>query len=147
MESHLFVHMYMYLLIAFNCYKLVVQCMWWNNYSSLRDVDTFQPPHIRCTCTQHFFFHCFHWTFSSRYSFSSGHEELIQTLTWDGTGSRLLSTDLVGVCKLWVMKVRLINAQSVLLFLADKDFSHFPDTVLIEGWSFQIVFKKFMYEQ
>ena len=66
-----------------------------------------------CTCTQYFFskvfFHCFHWTFSSPwYSFSSGHAELIQTLTWDGTGSRLLSTDLVGVCKLWVMKVRLI---------------------------------------
>ncbi|RMX43772.1 hypothetical protein pdam_00019497 [Pocillopora damicornis] len=29
-------------------------------------------------------------------SFSSGHEGLIQTLSWDGTGSRLLSTDLVG---------------------------------------------------
>ena len=38
-------------------------------------------------------------------SFSSGHKELIQSLTWDGTGSRLLSADLVGVCKLWVMKV------------------------------------------
>lgn len=42
-------------------------------------------------------------------SFSSGHEELIQTLTWDGTGSRLLSTDLVGVCKLWVMKDHMVN--------------------------------------
>jgi len=42
-------------------------------------------------------------------SFKSGHEELIQTLTWDGTGSRLLSTDLVGVCKLWAMKNYMVN--------------------------------------
>ncbi|XP_078363146.1 mediator of RNA polymerase II transcription subunit 16-like isoform X2 [Oculina patagonica] len=42
-------------------------------------------------------------------SFSSGHEELIQTLTWDGTGSRLLSTDLVGVCKLWALKDHMVN--------------------------------------
>ena len=39
------------------------------------------------------------------YSFSSGHKELIQSLTWDGTASRLLSTDLAGVCKIWAMKV------------------------------------------
>ena len=49
------------------------------------------------------------WTFCNHlltvfWSFSSGHEGLIQTLSWDGTGSRLLSTDLVGVCKLWTMK-------------------------------------------
>ena len=43
--------------------------------------------------------------FSHEYSFNSGHKELIQSLTWDGTGSRLLSTDLVGICKLWTMKV------------------------------------------
>lgn len=42
-------------------------------------------------------------------SFSSGHKELIQSLTWDGTGSRLLSADLVGVCKLWVMKDHMVN--------------------------------------
>ncbi|KAK2573990.1 Mediator of RNA polymerase II transcription subunit 16 [Acropora cervicornis] len=42
-------------------------------------------------------------------SFSSGHKELIQSLTWDGTGSRLLSSDLVGICKLWAMKDHMIN--------------------------------------
>lgn len=42
-------------------------------------------------------------------SFSSGHEGLIQTLSWDGTGSRLLSTDLIGVCKLWTMKNYMVN--------------------------------------
>lgn len=41
--------------------------------------------------------------------FSSGHKELIQSLTWDGTGSRLLSSDLVGICKLWAMKDHMIN--------------------------------------
>ena len=40
-----------------------------------------------------------------KYSLSSGHLELIQNLTWDGSGSRLLSSDLSGVCKLWAMKV------------------------------------------
>lgn len=42
-------------------------------------------------------------------SFSSGHKELIQSLTWDGTASRLLSTDLVGVCKIWAMKDHMVN--------------------------------------
>lgn len=42
-------------------------------------------------------------------SFSSGHKEIIQSLTWDGSGSRLLSTDLVGVCKLWSMKDHMVN--------------------------------------
>lgn len=41
--------------------------------------------------------------------FNSGHKELIQSLTWDGTGSRLLSTDLVGICKLWTMKDHMVN--------------------------------------
>lgn len=79
--------------------------------ASFRDVDTFQPLHVHVP--DNFLegvLPFFNWTFSLLYySFRTGHEELIQTLTWDGTGSRLLSTDLVGVCKLWVMKVRLLK--------------------------------------
>lgn len=79
-----------------------------NDYcTQLRNVDTFQSQHVHAFNSYwKVSFHCFHSTFSFlHYSFKSGHEELIQTLTWDGTGSRLLSTDLVGVCKLWAMKV------------------------------------------
>ncbi|XP_032236483.2 mediator of RNA polymerase II transcription subunit 16 [Nematostella vectensis] len=43
------------------------------------------------------------------YSFESDHEHLIQHLLWDGTGSRLLSVDESGMCRLWAMKDYLLN--------------------------------------
>ncbi|EDO39653.1 predicted protein, partial [Nematostella vectensis] len=42
-------------------------------------------------------------------SFESDHEHLIQHLLWDGTGSRLLSVDESGMCRLWAMKDYLLN--------------------------------------
>ena len=38
-------------------------------------------------------------------SFHSAHEDPIDQLLWDGTGSRLLSIDTAGLCKVWAMRV------------------------------------------
>ena len=85
---------------------------------------------IFCTSSELFVVNvlfCFVSFFFSYSSFSSGHEELIQTLTWDGTGSRLLSTDLVGVCKLWAMKVKNVNSNVVSHVQFENEISLFLD--------------------
>nr|XP_006825174.1 PREDICTED: mediator of RNA polymerase II transcription subunit 16-like [Saccoglossus kowalevskii] len=43
------------------------------------------------------------------HSFSTGHTDIIRCIKWDVSGSRIVSSDSSGTCKLWIMNNYLIN--------------------------------------